>query len=80
MTHIKRVDEMITEKVNLKNIRGTRRINYDDDLVVVYNGDGEIEYKGIDDFNPYKDDDWVWDESIKGYRCGDYIQICIDPS
>ena len=39
-----------------------RRINYEDDLVVVYNPDGEIDYKGIDDDNPYKDDDWEFDD------------------
>ena len=39
-----------------------RRINYEDDLVVVYNPDGGIDYQGIDDDNPYKDDDWEFDD------------------
>ena len=39
-----------------------RRINYDDDLVVVYNPDGGVDYKGISDDNPYKYDEWEFDD------------------
>jgi len=51
-----------------KVTKGKGRIEYEDDLVIVYNDKGEVAYKGIEDYDPNKDEDWVWDEKIVGYR------------
>lgn len=57
--------------------KGKGRINYEDDLVVVYDKKGNIIYKGLEDYEPYKREDWRWDESIKGYRFEDMVKICV---
>lgn len=43
-----------------------KRIKYDDDLVVVTKG-GEVIYKGIEDFEPMKEELWKWDEKEQAY-------------
>ena len=57
-------------------IRGSGRIDFDDDIVAVYTPDGKLEYKGILDDCPYKDDDMKYDKSTMTYRVegprGDY--------
>ena len=39
-----------------------KRINYEDDLVRVYNDKGGIDYEGMFDYCPYKYDDYKWNE------------------
>ena len=51
-----------------------KRIDYDDDLVIVYDKDGNVVYKGLEDYEPMKDEDWKFDSSIGAYRLGDYIK------
>lgn len=57
-------------------IKGTGRVDFDDDLVAVYTPDGKLEYKGIFDDCPYKDDDMRYDKTTMTYRIegsnGDY--------
>lgn len=55
----------------------TKHINFDDDLVIVYDGDKEI-YRGIEDYEPMKDEDWRWDDKIKGYKFDKFIKYCLD--
>lgn len=57
--------------------KGIKEINYDDDLVIVYDANGNEIYKGTEDYEPMKDGFWLWDETIKGYRLDNYIKICI---
>lgn len=57
--------------------KGKKEIEYEDDLVIVYNKEGKEVYKGIEDYEPMKDDNWRWDESIKGYRLEGYVKICV---
>ena len=63
-------------QVNESRITGTGRIDFDDDIVAVYTPDGKLEYKGILDDCPYKDDDMKYDKSTMTYRVegprGDY--------
>ena len=40
-----------------------KRINYEDDVVLVYDNKGNIVYKGIVDYCPYKDDPYTWNEA-----------------
>ena len=49
-----------------KTVNDSDRINYDDDLVVVKK-DGKVIYKGIEDYEPMKDENWIYDESKKCY-------------
>lgn len=44
-----------------------KRINYEDDLVQVYNDRGQVDYEGILDDCPYKDDDYRWNEKEQCY-------------
>ena len=57
--------------------KGKHRIDYDDDLVIVYDAKGKIIYKGLEDYEPMKDEPWRWDESIKGYRLDGMTKVCI---
>lgn len=44
-----------------------RRLEYEDDLVVVKRG-SEVLYKGLEDYNPMSDEDWVWNNSKGCYE------------
>ena len=56
----------------------TRRIQYEDDVVVVYDKNGAALYEGIEDYEPYKREPWRWDDTIGGYRLGEMTKYCID--
>lgn len=43
------------------DVKLERRLDYDDDLVVVKTPSGKVDYKGESDYNPYKDEDWRYD-------------------
>lgn len=64
------------DPVNESEIKGTGRVDFDDDLVAVYTPDGKLEYKGLFDDCPYKDDDMRYDKTTMTYRIegpnGDY--------
>lgn len=68
--------QLADSPVNESTIRGTGRVDFDDDLVAVYTPDGKLEYKGILDDCPYKDDDMRYDRTTMTYRIegpnGDY--------
>lgn len=53
------------EKV--KKVPGGKRINYDDDIVEVYDNKGKKVYAGILDDTPYKDEDYRWNDKDKNY-------------
>ena len=55
-----------------------KQIEYEDDLVIVYDENENQIYKGIEDYDLMKDENWQWDNLEKIYRCGDYIKICLD--
>lgn len=59
-----------------------KRINYEDDIVIVYNPKGEVDYKGIEDYNQYRDADWTWNEEHKYYTHvhdgKTYYEVCLD--
>ena len=64
------------DPVNESEIKGAGRVDFDDDLVAVYTPDGKIEYKGLFDNCPYRDDDMRYDKTTMTYRIegpnGDY--------
>ena len=58
-----------SKKTTPKNskVPGGKRVNYDDDLVEVYDDRGKKVYSGILDDTPYKDEDYRWNEKDKNY-------------
>ena len=63
-------------KSNWKSLQ-RRRIDYDDDLVIVYEDEREI-YRGMEDYEPMKDELWQWDQSTQSYTLDKYRKICLD--
>ena len=55
-----------------------KRIEFEDDLVIVFDGNESQIYKGIEDYEPMKDEDWKWDPSENVYRLNKYIKICLE--
>lgn len=51
----------------VKKVPGGKRINYDDDIVEVYDNKGKKVYAGILDDTPYKDEDYRWNDKDKNY-------------
>ena len=76
------VDEVVSDPDRgiheTKKVKGTgKKINYEDDLVVVYDKDGNVVYKGVEDSEGMKDEPWKWDDSIGAYRLDDFIKTCV---
>lgn len=55
-----------------------KQIEFEDDLVIVFDGNESQIYKGIEDYEPMKDENWRWDNSEKVYKYGGYIKICLE--
>lgn len=58
------------------NFKPSGRINYEDDLVQVYalsSGDNRI-YRGIEDYDPMKDEDWKFCDDLGVYYLVDYME------
>ena len=59
-----------------------KKIEYDDDLVVVYSEEDGCVYKGIEDYEPMNDEDWKWDSKLQAYKVTlskeTYYKICLD--
>ena len=60
-----------------KNTMKTKRIQYDDDLVIVYDEAGRVAYKGMEDYDPNKDLDWRWNAAEGCYTYLGWKKICI---
>ena len=58
----------------------TKRIEFEDDVVKVFKN-GKLIYKGIEDYEPMKDEPWRWNESTKSYILNNngvkYEKICL---
>lgn len=53
------------------------QISFEDDMVKVFNKDGQEIYSGMEDYEPMKYDDWRWDSTDRVYRLDGYIKVCI---
>jgi len=51
-----------------------KRLEFEDDLVKVYDAFGKVIYSGVDDYEPMKDAPWEFDKSIGAYRFDSYIK------
>lgn len=55
-----------------------RRIQFDDDIVMVKHGK-ETVYKGLEDYEPMKYEPWRWDDKKHCYTLrGGYKKYCLD--
>ena len=55
-----------------------KRINYEDDIVVVYNEKNEIVEKGMVDYSAYKDEPYTWNEKGGYYDLPHgYKMVCV---
>lgn len=55
----------------------TKRIEFDDDLVIVYDEAGNEAYRGLEDYDPNKDLDWRYNEATGRYEYRGWTKICI---
>ena len=64
------------DPIDESTIKGTGRVDFDDDVVAVYDTKGKLEYKGLFDDCPYKDEPMQYDRKNMVYRFegenGDY--------
>ena len=51
-----------------------REIRYEDDIVVVKDKKGHVIYKGMEDDEPNKYEDWRWNESRNLYEWNDLVK------
>lgn len=56
----------------------SRPIEYEDDVVIVYDSNGKQIYKGIEDYEPMNDGDWKWDEATHSYKIDGYTKVNAD--
>lgn len=61
-------------------MKAGRRIEYEDDLVVVMSGNKEV-YRGLEDYEPMKDEPWRFIETTKAgkghYEFDGFRKYCI---
>lgn len=62
----------------LNKYKNRTTISFDDDIVIVFDENGEVIYKGMEDYEPMKNEDWIWDRKSKSYKLDKYTKICID--
>lgn len=55
----------------------TKRIEYEDDLVIVYDEKGAEAYRGLEDYDPNKDLDWRWDDARQCYTYKGWTKVCV---
>ena len=66
-------------KLIKSSIPSGKRIEYEDDLVVVYDEKGCVIYKGMEDYEPMRYENWKWEQN-KGYYTLDnkYVKVCLE--
>ena len=68
-----------THKFKESNNKSGKKIQYEDDLVIVYDKNGKEIYKGIEDNEPMKDENWKYDTSKGHYTLtGGYVKVCVN--
>lgn len=59
-----------------------KRAEFEDDLVIVFDENDKIVYKGIEDFEPMKDEDWKYNNKeiyySLTYEGVTYLKIYLD--
>lgn len=72
-------EDTIVMSESMPPINQRKRIEFEDDIVRVYDGNKEI-YAGAEDYEPMQDEDWKWDNANKYYKFGKYIKVCCESS
>ena len=54
-----------------------KRINFDDDFVIVVNDKDEVLYKGIEDDEPMNRENWQWNDKERCYTLDKYKKYCV---
>lgn len=60
------------------NYKSGKRIEYEDDIVIVYDEAGNIIYKGMEDYEPMKRENWRWNNDKKYYQLNGYVKVCLE--
>lgn len=59
-----------------------KKVEFDDDVVVIYDESKSIVYKGIEDYSPMIDDDWKWNSELQAYELTygneKFYKVCLD--
>lgn len=73
------IDESTQKNEAMPPIGQRKRIEFEDDIVKVYDGNKEI-YAGAEDYEPMQDEDWKWDNTNKYYKFDKYVKVCCESS
>lgn len=74
---IKSFNESVQKNEAMPPISQRKRIEFEDDIVKVYDGNKEI-YAGAEDYEPMQDENWKWDNTNKYYKFDKYIKVCCE--
>lgn len=55
-----------------------KQIEFEDDIVLVLDENGKQIYKGPEDYEPLKDEDWRWDERAGHYTFNGMVKKCLN--
>lgn len=55
----------------------TKEIEYEDDIVVVYDSNGNELYRGLEDYEPNKYEPWVYNEKTGEYTYNGMRKVCL---
>ena len=55
-----------------------RKIQFDDDMVIVVDNNGKELYRGIEDYEPMKNEPWKWSCKECCYVLDNYKKYCLD--
>lgn len=56
----------------------TKEIEYEDDIVIVYDSNGNELYRGLEDYEPNKDEPWVYNVKTREYTYNGMRKVCLD--
>ena len=55
----------------MNNAIDRKQIEFEDDIVIVYDESGKEIYKGAEDYEIMKDEPWKWSSKEKSYSLGE---------
>ena len=55
-----------------------KKIEFDDDIVVVCDANGNVIYKGMEDYEPFKGSPWVYNRLYNYYELNGMTKKCLN--
>lgn len=55
----------------------TKEIEFEDDIVIVYDSNGNELYHGLEDYEPNNREAWVYNERTREYHFNGMKKICL---